>query len=180
MAQLLPIASLVFTVASTAFKIIGGVQQAKSAEAAANAQAKAERQRASFVAEQDKKRARRLASKQKAQFAFSGVTLGGSPSAVILEDLKEGAIGSLDILRQGEGRARIAEARGAQARASIGGIVAGGLAGIGGTLLTQGGAFNTGGPTIGARLTSATNPSFRAFNTRLRPSTNPFSTGFLR
>jgi len=176
----LPAVSLAFTVVSTVFKIIGGIQQASSEQAAAKAQAKAERQRASFVAEQDKKRARRLASKQRAQFAFSGVTLGGSPSAVILEDLKEGAIGSLDILRQGEGRARIAEFRGAQARASVGGIIAGGLAGIGGTLLTQGGGFAAGGPTIGARLTSATNPSFRLFNRRLNPSTNPFTTGFLR
>ena len=50
----LPALSLVFTVASTAFKIIGGIQQAKSEQAAANAQAKAERERASFVAEQDK------------------------------------------------------------------------------------------------------------------------------
>lgn len=180
MAQFLPALGVIFTVASTAFKIIGGIQQAKSQEAAAKAQAKAERERASFVAAQDKKRARRLAAKQRATFAFSGVTLGGSPTAVILEDLKEGAIGSLDILRRGESSARISEFRGAQARASIGGIVAGGLAGIGGTLLTSGGGFSGGGPTIGARLTSATNPSFRAFNARLNPATNPFSTGFLR
>ena len=79
-----PVGGLLLTVASTAFQIIGGVQQAKSEQAAANAQAKAQRQRAEFVAAQDKKKAKRLASKQRAQFAFSGVTLGGSPSAVIL------------------------------------------------------------------------------------------------
>lgn len=154
MAFITPALGLILTVASTAFKIIGGIQQAKSQEAAAKAQAKAERERASFVAEQDKKKARRLAAKQRAAFAFSGVTLGGSPSAVILEDLKEGAIGSLDILRRGEQSARISEFRGAQARSSVGGIIAGGLAGIGGSLLTFGSGSLSPNPLI-ARPTSS-------------------------
>ena len=136
MAQLLPIASLIFTVGSTAFKIIGGINQAKAQEAQANQAAKI----ITLEAEEEKrkrvKRAKRLAGAQRAQFGVSGVTLGGSPTTVILEDLKEGFLDAETIFRRGQRQASQARFRGQIARARVPGIVAGGLGDIGGSLLT--------------------------------------------
>jgi len=136
MAAIIPVIGLALTAGSAIFQTISQVGQQRRQAQAQEQEAKL----AELQGQEDKRKLLRqrdkLTGRQKSQFASSGVQLGGSPLAVILEDVKEGTIDALSAERRGQRVAQVKRFSASQTRGRIPGIVAGGIGSLGQSLLT--------------------------------------------
>lgn len=150
MAFLMPIISLVVSIASTVYSAISESNTQRFNQKVANQQAKYASQRAEFEAKQHAIKMRQLLGQQRVGYASAGVSLmSGSAQDVTGDTLEQGAIDAMVIRYGGRVEADRYSAQASQFGEAANSAVVGGIARAGTTLLSAYGGANAGGGSVG-------------------------------